>query len=1200
MRRHNNNLFSLTALAAFLFSPLAIAQDDFAVADDGTINVEAQPLAAALKDFSDQTGLQLAYVATLAENKTSNGVESAESPNDALDAILDSTGLEYQFVNDETVAIGVADERGASDSKNLETVTPILMAQNQTSPTQTTVSSRSEEGGTSIVTGKVTDARTGANLKGAKVAIEETGQWTSTNDLGEFRFVNVPTGSVTLTVSYLGYAGQSAEVGVRGDGTSRNFALRGGSEIEEIVVYGSRSARSLSLNQERTAENFVTVLSADTLGQFDGTTISESLRRAPGIAFQQDIRTGDGSNVIVRGFGPDFNTVALNGLRLPEGSGVGRSPDLSNLLTESVAKITVSKSLLPSQDSSGTGGLIDIETKTPFDRPDRYLNVGVESGRSGSDFLDDSLYSLTASGTFGSNNEFGIGVSAQYRERDLHTVGYDFSVSTGEYLPLTSAGDPVTSVSQINPLSSFPFEAGVNEVYPNFVSNFNTRNTIENSSINLSGAWRPNDNTTLRFDYQRFDQVQDLYNSALNVGTRASYELSPIAELGGEQRAALVWAPDNSNGGPLNISQQYQVTQDRELKSDVFSLRGDWNARQWATNYKLGYTSGEFNDPNEWSLLFSGGADLVPLADLQTEALQNEIDGRIVHPYAPRAGSGFPLPLLTANGFDQINDPARYALSGGALSDGIGENDRYTLELSTRREFESSVLKYLEFGVFGERAKFSRINTSNSVITTFGNPLGVVGLEFSGENLGRIGLNSGFDVVRENDMLEFLRILGNTSASSSEFSVLRVPSIPALLDVIDIPSFIANGDRNIILVMPPNDPRRFDTFTEEEEIAPYLQGRLEFGRLELVGGARISRVAIQAVNLTNPTFRDENGVPDLEFAERFRVLVDQRATQTEVLPRLLLNYRHSKNFIARAGYFKSIARPSIFDLSSEQTVSLDLQEIHGPAANQPSLFVREGNPDLEPAITDSYDLSFEHYSDDIGVAKLSFFYKETKNFLENNRVRGVNLLDNVELPDDPRFETLPQNLFVEVNRPTNSEDNARLWGVEAAYERQLSFLPGFWEGFGVYANYIYTESSKSQVFEYFDPNLGEFALVTAPDVPYAQQPEYSGTFALTYNGYGVDASISYTKQDRRLNLFQEHNLHIFDEADDTLDFRFEYRLDRDEGLYRFYLEGADLLKGASDSDVEQSRGGLGPTPKIFTGGRFYGGRIIRFGISGTF
>ena len=131
-----------------------------------------------------------------------------------------------------------------------------------------------------------------------------------------FRFINVPQGSATLTVSYLGYAGQSVVVGVRSDAISQSFALRGGSEIEEIVVYGSRSARAQALSQERAADNVSTVLSADLLGQFGGATVSDALRRAPGIAFIPNSETNDGSDVIVRGVSPDLNQIRLNGTRL--------------------------------------------------------------------------------------------------------------------------------------------------------------------------------------------------------------------------------------------------------------------------------------------------------------------------------------------------------------------------------------------------------------------------------------------------------------------------------------------------------------------------------------------------------------------------------------------------------------------------------------------------------------------------------------------------------------------------------------------------------------------------------------------------------------------------------------------------------------------------------------------------------------------
>ncbi len=1185
---------------------LAVLLQGAVFAEEPTLiefDIDAQELGDALTEFGVQSGKEVYFVSADVTGVQAPRIEGRYFVADAIQQLLGMSGVEYFIDDNGTLLVGTAfDQGGDSEQKNLSPA-PVLMAQNVSqTATSTETSSRSDDGGTSIVTGKVTDARTGANLKGAKITIEETGQWTSTNDLGEFRFVNVPMGSATLTVSYLGYAGQSEILSIRSDRISENFALRGGDEIEEIVVFGQRSARAQALNQERTAENFTTVLSSDALGQFDGTTISESLRRAPGIAFQQDSRTGDGTNVIVRGLGPDFNSVTLNGLRLPEGSGVGRSPDLSNLLTESVAKITISKTLLPSQDSSGTGALIDVETKSPLDRPDRYLNLGIEQGETSDRFVDDWLLGATVSGTFGAQRQLGLSMSVQYRERDISTVGYDISGAAGQYLPLSATGTPLTSISQVNPLRQFPFEDGVDEFYPNFVSNFRTRNRVENEGFNVSAAWQISDGAKIRIDYDRLNRRQELYNNALNVDVFAGYELLPIDGLGGEQRAALVWGGDSASGGPLNVFQQYQVALGREDKTDALSLRGSWENAHWELDATVGYTQGERSRPNEWSLLFRGGTEAVELDDLQGSATENQVDGRVVHPYSSRTGAGYPLPLFTDNGFDRINNPDRYFLNNGAtISTREGANDRETLDLSVKRLFEASAISYLQFGLFYERSEFASVNTVHRRLTTLGNPLSTLGLEFAGQNLQQIGLNNGFDVIREVDMIDFTRSLtNNATPAASDLTVFRVPTINDFLAIVDLDAFFSDPGRYVILEGVENDPRRLDVITEEEEIAPFFQGRLDIGKLEVIGGVRVSRVDTSATNITNPTIRDVNGVPDLEFAERFRTLVRQQAEQTEVLPRLLANYRYSDNLIVRAGYFRSIARPSIGDISDDQTVVLDLQSIYGPASNQPGLFIDEGNPDLQPAITDNFDLGFEFYFDDIGVAKLSMFYKETKNFLESNLLSDVNLLSNVQLPDDPRFQNLPDDIFVEVRRPVNSDDNARIWGIETALEKRFSFLSGHWSGVGVYANYTYTDSSKSQVFNFFDPAIGDFSTVIAPDVPFAQQPEHSGTLALTYNNYGIDGSLSFTRQSRRLNQFRAHNLHRFDEADESLDLRIQYELETGIGHYRLYLEGADLAKGSSDPDVEKSFGGLGPTPLYYSGGTYLGGRIIRVGVSGTF
>ena len=91
----------LLAVCASLFAIQTPAQDP-----TQDIDIEAQPLPGALQEFSEQTNLQLAYVATLAKGKDSPGTQGKTRPKVALSDILEGTELEYQYVNAKTVAIG--------------------------------------------------------------------------------------------------------------------------------------------------------------------------------------------------------------------------------------------------------------------------------------------------------------------------------------------------------------------------------------------------------------------------------------------------------------------------------------------------------------------------------------------------------------------------------------------------------------------------------------------------------------------------------------------------------------------------------------------------------------------------------------------------------------------------------------------------------------------------------------------------------------------------------------------------------------------------------------------------------------------------------------------------------------------------------------------------------------------------------------
>jgi iron complex outermembrane receptor protein len=69
------------------------------------VGIAPQPVAAALSEFAHQTGLQLVYVTQIAQARVSHGARAGLSAADALTALLEGTGLSFQFLNARTVRI---------------------------------------------------------------------------------------------------------------------------------------------------------------------------------------------------------------------------------------------------------------------------------------------------------------------------------------------------------------------------------------------------------------------------------------------------------------------------------------------------------------------------------------------------------------------------------------------------------------------------------------------------------------------------------------------------------------------------------------------------------------------------------------------------------------------------------------------------------------------------------------------------------------------------------------------------------------------------------------------------------------------------------------------------------------------------------------------------------------------------------------
>jgi len=89
--------------------------------------------------------------------------------------------------------------------------------------------------------------------------------------------------------------------------------------LEEVIVTGFRQSLKSSTEAKKESVGFTDSIFAEDIGKFPDTNLAESLQRISGVSIDRS-SIGEGSKVTVRGVGPDFNLVLLNGRQMPGAS----------------------------------------------------------------------------------------------------------------------------------------------------------------------------------------------------------------------------------------------------------------------------------------------------------------------------------------------------------------------------------------------------------------------------------------------------------------------------------------------------------------------------------------------------------------------------------------------------------------------------------------------------------------------------------------------------------------------------------------------------------------------------------------------------------------------------------------------------------------------------------------------------------------
>lgn len=211
--------------------------------------------------------------------------------------------------------------------------------------------------------------------------------------------------------------------------TSVPQALASTTQLETVIVTGIRKSLETSVNLKRSSSGLVDGIVAEDIGKFPDTNLAESLSRISGVSI--DRANGEGTRITVRGMGPDFNLVLLNGRQMPGASIDGSAPssrsfDFSNLASDGVAALEVYKTSRASSPTGGMGATVNVRTQRPFDIKETVASIGVkmvadqsarrlpgeEQGKTATPELSGIYSTQTADGTF------GIALMGTYQVRD--------------------------------------------------------------------------------------------------------------------------------------------------------------------------------------------------------------------------------------------------------------------------------------------------------------------------------------------------------------------------------------------------------------------------------------------------------------------------------------------------------------------------------------------------------------------------------------------------------------------------------------------------------------------------------------------------------------------------------------------------------------------------------------------------------------
>ena len=734
-------------------------------------------------------------------------------------------------------------------------------------------------------------------------------------------------------------------------------------DADVVVVTGIRGSLQKSMNLKRKADGVVDSINAEDIGKYPDTNLAESVQRIPGVSISRV--NGLGEKVTVRGFGPQYNLVTLNGRTMPTASveavggdasgdgvtGKDRSFDFSQIASDGISGFDVYKTGRSNVASGGIGATLNVRTIHPLDlKAGSSGSIAVKAMDNGHlEYKDKTTGEISGVYNFVNDDKtFGVSIFGSHNEKNI--AAREESVNgwnrdTGAQF-LNPSNGRVTAGTQITNTPA----ATDYVMFPNDNRTSYAETNYQRDNVSAVMQWRPSENLTFTLDGLYADTKESEARS-----DQSNWFNRPFNQVifdGAKPNSTSVFLQENINGTKDMSFENQQRAVENKLSDIGFNAK--WRATDQLT---LSFDA------------HSAKSESLPGNSNGTTSTTAGMAAKVIAAHALDFRSGYPVQTYTMNDAISGNNNGKLDLGDLGTQPARTFTASQTDKLDDAR-FDGSYAvdeqSHFDFGLGWRRSLLTEADSST--VDTLG--------DWGVGHPGDVNTYAG-NLVHQYCLSCLFRDIpaGQTDIA---FRGNAIDIYNAMVAAYANPANTGLGG----VKTPQNQGNNFNQ-VQEDITSAYVQFAMKPTFLghdaKLLTGLRFERTDVKVlatqilptaiVWTANNDFLGQPGATPQT--------IQATSSYSNLLPSLDFEVNVTDDMVGRISYSKTIARPGFGDMFMTTSVG-------GPG--RPTYFgvnpsAGQGNPALKPLESNNVDVSWEWYYKKDSYVSVGYYAKDVSNFV---------------------------------------------------------------------------------------------------------------------------------------------------------------------------------------------------------------------------